>query len=812
MRKKYNILYTAMALLALMVSSCKEDGYLADGNYKPSLRAYYLNADAKDFSKTADAQTWETKVYAGENSWQFKNFADWIQMSPNSGVGEQNVSFTVTANPSGISARQSIFDLQSTEADWDYRTSMSINQMAAEQMVCLKENGGKYMQLNLSGKAESKDVDLETNCASEISWSCSQSWLTATYSREEKRVHIEAAENTTSDNRYATITIRTSKNSNSYVTIDVYQAPANITVSDKTSLVFENTGGTYELEINSEAAWTVSNTLSWLDVSPSTGGVAGVSKLKVTANPNTDTSGRSGSFYLYIGYHQAVKITVEQQGVYIDAGEHVYNLSSSAQTYDFEVNSNVSWTVQSSSDWLTVSPTSGLAGKTKVTATISDDPSIQGRIGWLIFTADGLAIQTKKNFNQSGKTFEVGAKQISFGDKESTQTVEITSEAAWTAKKRDDYDWFSISPESADGNGTLNITVQANNTTEERFGYIDVTMYDKTETIVVHQGSKYFTVSASELEFTSLTTSSLVEISTNDAWKARVVDGVDWLTLDPTEGEGDCKMKVSIADNPSTKSREGSVEVTSLNTGNVTMLNYRQAARFLRASCADLPFFAKGGTSEVVYISSDAQFEITQEGSWFSVNRIDDYTFTVTATPNNTDDERTGKVLIKATDLKEGELLVEIPLRQIGKNSTFIKGDFSSDDSWDLIHNSTATIKVVKFTADKSWDVNTQSNGKISFSAYGEDSNWDLIKKSNTTITGNGYGKDGNWNTNNSSTDNISGKDYDKDGNWNTNNGSTGNIGGNSYAKDDNWNTNNSSKGNISGTNFGKDNDWNNNK
>ena len=84
-----------MSSLVCMVSSCEEDGNLAEGGYKPSLKACYLETDGTEFLKSADAQTWNTQVYAGENSWKFNGYDNWINLTPNSGIGPQSVLFSV---------------------------------------------------------------------------------------------------------------------------------------------------------------------------------------------------------------------------------------------------------------------------------------------------------------------------------------------------------------------------------------------------------------------------------------------------------------------------------------------------------------------------------------------------------------------------------------------------------------------------------------------------------------------------------------------------------------------------------------------
>ena len=204
-------------------------------------------------------------------------------------------------------------------------------------------------------------------------------------------------------------------------------------------------------------------------------------------------------------------------------------------------------------------------------------------------------------------------------------------------------------------------------------------------------------------------------------------------------------MNVTLADNPSTKKRSGCVEVHTENVG-YTEVYYNQDGRYLTADVPEFSFFAKGGTSKLVTIKTDGLYEVKQEGDWFLVDWIDDNSFTVTAPVNDGDTERTGSITLRLTDLKDEEFELVLPVKQISKYSSFTKGDYKEDVSWDLITTPHATITVKKYEADRSWDVDTKSKGKITFTGYGGDRNWNTCTKPLGNISGTGFGKDQDWN------------------------------------------------------------------
>ena len=459
-------------------------------------------------------------------------------------------------------------------------------------------------------------------------------------------------------------------------------------------------------------------------------------------------------------------ILVTQRGIYIDVRKSIEMLSSK-DSYNLTVQSNTQWTATSDAAWLSISPSSG-SGKQNVTVSVDDNPSLSNRVGHIYFTSVAGNIKDTLSVNQAGKEFSVNETLVNFSDKAGTASVKITAEGTWTATPQDNYDWLSFSPMTADGNSNLNISVKENLSTSERIGYINITMLDKTHQIAVHQQSKYFNVTSEALKFTSHGGTSSVDVSTNDKWTAAVEDNKSWLNISKTSGEGNAKFEVSAGDNATTSSRAAYVDVASANAGTVR-LNYEQAGRYLTVDRSDFTFFAGGGTSTLTTINTDGKVKMSQEGEWFSINKLGDYTFTVTASENNTKGDRTGSITIELTDLKEGAAKVVLPVKQVASGATFTIGGYTTDQDWNLFKGHNATLTVKGFSSDKNWNVENTSKGTITFTNYGTDKSWNDNHQSNSDLNKNNYGSDKNWNDSHNSDSNIGRTDYGNDNNWNNN-------------------------------------------
>ena len=758
MRQNKFICNMGIFCVAMLCVGCTEDGNLVDGNYTYSLKAHQLSISPKQYSflgtpgnsgSTGDVTTIDTP-------WKFSSTPSWLNVNPQNGSSSAQVTFSAETNPSSDASRTAVFFLTSTDPDWEYKTAVSASQDAAFPYVKLLSDNST---LSFTGKAGKEELGIETN--SSLSISTSDSWLKASLSSDKKHIVIEVDENKYNSSRTGYVTVKASYSSS--VSITVYQTAATMT-AETAELNFDNTPATYKLAITSDASWTAATSESWISVFP-TSGEAGTSQTEISVTANTDTQPREGYVYFYIGNNKLVQVKIYQRGIYIDTGDAMVDISASGETRKLNVKSNTSWTVTSDSEWMSITPSSG-SGETEATVTISDNPSLSERRGYLIFESDSKNIKEEKLVRQYGKTFSVETTVVNFSDKSGTSTIDVNSDGAWNAEKQESYEWFDIEPVTVDGANKLQVSVQENYTTEERTGYVNISLYDKTYQIAIHQDSKYLNVNSSALKFTSKGGTSNVDIATNDAWKASVEAGKEWLSTDVSEGEGNCKMTVNLSDNATVTARKAYVDVTS-NYAGITRLNYEQAGRYLTVDKSDFTFFAKGGTSTLTTISSDGVFKVSQQGGWFQINKVSDNTFTVSASENKGTTERTGSITIELTDLSEGELKVVLPVMQVETGATFTKGDFTEDKNWNLSEGHNATITVIGFTADKSWNVNPNVSTTIKFTGYGNDASWNKKHNSNMDVNNSSYGDDGDWNKKHNNNDNITGTGFGTDNNWN---------------------------------------------
>lgn len=788
-----NITYIKYALIGFIFCGCTED-LVIDDDQTLSLKANYLYLEDRDISLTADDQDYSTYLYTESTPWKFSDMSDWITVSPMNGSNSQQIGFHVMANDDADNSRVSVFNLNSQDPDWRRNIPVSISQGA-----CAPYISADAEWLSFAAKGETKTVNLVANGEPVVfvDYYNDKDWITTSINKNQ--LTIQTKENTYGYPREASCVVKVpgyGGYSNKSISIRVLQNSPSISTSEET-LNFENTACTLTLEVTADAAWTASTNNEWIELSPQEGS-PGVSDLKVSVSPNTSTNSRKGYITLKIGY-STNSITVQQKGIYLDLLGTIENLPGRGGSGKITVQSNTTWTAEADVDWLSVSPESGVDGvkETEVIVTATkENPSFNSRTGKITFTSDLNNIKKTLTVTQKGLEFSMSTDIVEFTDKGGKQYVDIISDGSWEASALQNYDWFTFSPNCSKGDEKMIIMAGENLTTEERVGYIDVTLTSavtKTQRIAVHQASKYFNVKNDALTFPSHGGRSSVEILTNDSWTATVEEGKTWLSITENAGEGAAVFDVVASDNASLVKREAYIDVVSENAGTVR-LKYTQEGRYLTVDRADFTFFAGGGTSTLATIDTDGEFSVSQEGGWFVINDVTDNTFTVTASKNETDEERSGKITVMLTDLESGELKVELPVIQVAGGMSFIKNEYGVDGNWNLIKGHNLTVTVKSYSEDKSWNVDNGTVKTITFLNYGSDKNWNIGTQNGGSVDGSGYGSDSDWNTDKQNGGNVDGSGYGSDSDWNVGTQNGGNIKGSGYDSDKNWNNNNDKK------------------
>lgn len=176
--------------------------------------------------------------------------------------------------------------------------------------------------LSLLGDGQSTELTIDANC----SWTINidAEWLSVTpmTGNNKQNVTITAGKNPTSNSRIAVLTVRSSsltrtvtitqgKGSGTSDNPDNPDTPTTYSLSaNKSSLDFENTGGSQTFNITSNTNWAISAP-NWCTVSPSSGN--NNASVTVTASENPNTEQRSGQIVISGDGVSTVYINVSQK-------------------------------------------------------------------------------------------------------------------------------------------------------------------------------------------------------------------------------------------------------------------------------------------------------------------------------------------------------------------------------------------------------------------------------------------------------------------------------------------------------------------
>ena len=319
-------------------------------------------------------------------------------------------------------------------------------------------------------------------------------------------------------------------------------------------------------------------------------------------------------------------------------------MEAAGGSVEVALNSNGEWTIESTAEWLTVSPMSG-SGNATLTLTAQANATEDSRSAQIkAITKDNAATM---NLTQNALEYylTVSPKVIQCGSNGGEFTVSVSSNVDWEVGLPQ---WISSTVTHGSDNATVTLTVMP----------IDGEMADSREGDVFFGNSSYgdivhviqtvdpilsIDVRPKNLEFVSAGETKSVFVFTEDSWSATV--DVDWVTLSKTEGQGNGEVSVTLGENPEYVQRQTTVVFTS--GGNMTaFLSISQEAlpdpHFLEVSPQSFSFGKEGG-EQTLTIACDTEWKIEMGVDWLSLSETmgtGNATLTLTAAPNNISEPR----------------------------------------------------------------------------------------------------------------------------------------------------------------------------
>lgn len=532
-----------------------------------------------------------------------------------------------------------------------------------------------------------------------------ESWLTFSpvSGNSDADVTLTAAVNTSPTIR--TTTARFVSPGDDYTTIKsvliTQEAASAYILPDDYEVAFSASAGEKRIGISSNIAWKALSNDDWLSVKASDDG----NSIVIAASENLTGSTRTGRVYVNPtddSYRVTTIISVTQlASVNPEISTSTLDVDYTGASYTLSVTSEVAWNATTTASWIQITPSEGQAGTTKLSLQVAPNSSTNDRTGYVSILIGGNE-KARITVAQKGMFIKLTPNSLTFTADGQQQKLQVESNVAWKITEKPE--WISASTYSGTGDAELTITAKENLSDTPRSGTLKMVDQGSSITAQVNimQNTKYFSVTPTTIaEIGSRGSMHTLHISTDDQWKAASTSS--WIQLSQKSGQGDIDVTMTIPDNPSLKGRSDTTTFTPTYAKPLRIIT-KQAGRYLKTDVTAINFYSKGGMSDVVTVSTDANYTVTSSVSWLTIHQTGN-TFTATAKENTDDSDREGKITIAMTGLQSGESFkLEIPVTQKRFTPGISVDTFDSEKAWDIIISGKMTITLTGFTVEKSWD------------------------------------------------------------------------------------------------------------
>jgi uncharacterized membrane protein YeiH len=322
-----------------------------------------------------------------------------------------------------------------------------------------------------------------------------------------------------------------------------------------------NSSGNTTFDISANVSWTVSESVGWLSITPTSGSNNG--NFTVNYDTNGTTSERTGTITVS-GNGITRNITVTQEATVIDeltVSPSNRNVSISSGSTTFDVSSNVSWIVAESVGWLSVTPTSG---SNNGSFTVNYDANGTGSVRTGTITLSGGGITRNVTVAQADTVINeltIFPTNRIVSNSSANTSFDVSSNVSWTVSES--VSWISVAPTSGSNNQSLTVSYDSNGTTSERTGTITVSGGGISRNVTVSQAAiaiNELTVSPTDRNVTNSSGNTTFDISSNVSWTVNESEG--WLSVTPTSGSNNASFTVIYETNGSTNERTGTITVS----------------------------------------------------------------------------------------------------------------------------------------------------------------------------------------------------------------------------------------------------------
>lgn len=589
-------------------------------------------------------------IVSSNTTWFTSAAPSWLAISPATGNG--NGAFTVScqSNP-GITSRTATITVSGNGVAARF---ISITQEGADAPLTVSPQS-----LSFGDGGGIKSVAINAFVAWTVTTSATWISATPTTGNGNATLMIQCTPNTAPEARSGFVTITGTGGITQTVQIAQDALIPYLEVSTE-SLNFEALGGNLTFAINSNTAWRVNEALSWITIEPSTGTGSGV--VTVTALPKTGSSYRFGTIFIYGTGTTTKRVSVTQVGstFTLTVSPTTLSVPFAGGTVSATVASNTDWSVSESASWLSVSPGTG-TGNGALSITASANTAIASRSADILVQGVNTDPVTLR-VTQAGApaVLTVSSDSIIVSAQAGTATLTIQSNTTWSIAEA--ADWFTVSPVSSSGNGTVLITFLEQTVYAPRTATLTVSapgLGSKTVTVVQRAKERALVVTPGILEFPVEGGTLSASVNTTRGWQA--VTAASWIELTPAQGSGSGQLSVRCAENTSTTARSAQISVSVPNEApEVIQVNQPGAVPFLTLARTTMNYAGVGGTL-TLKIASNTSWRISEMLTWVSVSTTsgsDDGVVRITVQPRVSGTPRSGVITIYGTGITSKKLTI----------------------------------------------------------------------------------------------------------------------------------------------------------
>ena len=381
------------------------------------------------------------------------------------------------------------------------------------------------------------------------------------------------------------------------------------------------------------------------------------------------------------------------------------SVESAEQSITLSFSTNVAWSATVSADWLTISPSSGEAGKNSVKVEVEENRTGQPRSATITISDKESMQKVSVTIRQEAlkASLTVSPESLEFSANKGEEMLNVTSNTDWVITK--DAEWITLDSDKGKGLATIAAGVTENTSLTSRTGTITVSTSDGSvkKTVSVRQSGAdvIFTIDKNEFNVAAVGESFSVKVTRNIGYK--INSQPEWVKQPDKANSGNVDTYTFTAEaNTSTEAREGVIVFCNDNNECVPVTVKQAGANAtLSVSPAELTFTANT-ESKSLDVTSNTAWTAASGASWAKLNKTNgsgNAQIAVTAEENTAITQRSATITIKTAD---GKASATVKVTQSAANVIF---------SVDKNEHSVATAGgdfTVKVTHNIGYKINSQ--------------------------------------------------------------------------------------------------------